>query len=1182
MNDVKEHANLTDNEQLQWERIQSKNTLSIALSGHFSAGKSSLINHLTGVPILPTSPIPTSANQITIAHGDLEVVVVHTDGTEKSFQGTIDWAAIKRYAMDGANVEKLMIYAPIPFLQHAGSLIDTPGVDSTDPTHQHVTLEALFTTDILLYVMDYNHVKSETNLGFLKQLSDEGKPLFIVVNQVDKHRDDELSFQSYKQSILDTLAEWGIAYHDLFFTTIKESPHDELERLKAVLMSLFFYGNELVKAGKTKIEHSFYKSIQRRVEDDWAEERASFTETLQHKGYQLTDIENYEEHVEKVAQAEQGSVARHQHFLQEWDNLFRQATVFNSILTEKTANWLDAMRPNFKVGLFASKRKMAQERIHRQEEVLHELNDQINKQLVFHLRQSLQSLPLEEMTNQSIFLDAIQSLSFTATPSFLEEAVPKTTFADSFVYQYTKERTEDIKRQLKKQALDVLSIAEEQLRVYDEQKKQEAHKRRHQLEAMKPYVSHYLSARERKETVIREIMKEANRRDDKGAFSNALKEIVTKKVHFEDSPSSWKEQVKQSTEATLLPTIKTERRLTNEHIRVTDEAIASLHKTMNQFEKKAYTQDWHEQLEQEIAHIQTEQFTLSLFGAFSAGKSSLANALLGGKVLPASPHPTTATVTTVTRPTPGYANGDVFVQYKTYEQLRGELTSISQLLDVSLTLEQFQRFRTKTYQATTAAKKQALSYIETLQKSMKRFESFIEQDEVVSLADLSEKIVNEDVACLIANATIYYECEWTKRGLTLVDTPGVNSINGRHTNVAYEQVKTSDAILYVTYYNHSFSRADAQFIEQLGKMNKQFASKKLYFILNAIDLAANEQERQGVESFVMRSLEEAGIDDPALFSLSSKNVFEEQASSTDFDYFKQELYGPLLTSLKEANRTSFVANVNQYVLYLQEAEVFTALPDGEKQVQLQQFEQQLSTMLDSFKQDFGKSFHMKVEQEASELFAYLRERIPYVSRDRFIEFINVATIVGPSRKKQKEVLAAQLATWNEDSVFYLNQELKATMTRISLMLQRAFEQWKKEWQQSVQATVPGFQFPHAKQSIQLETLQGTLTTTLSIESNVGSFQSLKDFFEGSRVKQVKETLVEELVQQIRAGLRKEEEHTQQMLQEISTKLFEKQAKLLEAKVVAEITKRRQLYTATIQESIQAELSALQQWVNEKA
>ncbi len=331
----------------------------------------------------------------------------------------------------------------------------------------------------------------------------------------------------------------------------------------------------------------FFKSVQRRVEDDWIEERTRFAETLQEEGYQLTDIENYDQHVEKVSQAEQGSAARHQHYLQEWDDLFRQATVFNSILTEKTGNWLEAMRPNFKIGLFASKRKVAQEKIHRQKEVLHELNDQINKQLVFHIRQSLQSLPLGEMTNQPVFLEAVQSLSFTATPSFLEEAVPKTTFADSFVYQYTKERTEEIKRQLKKQALDVLTIAEEQLQAYDERKKQEAHKRRQQLDAMKPYVSNYLSAKERKETIIRGLVKEANRRDDKGAFSNALKEMMTKTVHFEDSPSSWKEQVKQNAETTLLPTTKTERRLTNERIRVTDEAIAQVQTVMNQFEKNS-------------------------------------------------------------------------------------------------------------------------------------------------------------------------------------------------------------------------------------------------------------------------------------------------------------------------------------------------------------------------------------------------------------------------------------------------------------------------------------------------------------------------------------------------------------------------------------------------------------------
>lgn len=47
--------------------------------------------------------------------------------------------------------------------------------------------------------------------------------------------------------------------------------------------------------------------------------------------------------------------------------------------------------------------------------------------------------------------------------------------------------------------------------------------------------------------------------------------------------------MKQNAETTLLPTTKTERRLTNERIRVTDEAIAQVQTVMNQFEKKQPT-----------------------------------------------------------------------------------------------------------------------------------------------------------------------------------------------------------------------------------------------------------------------------------------------------------------------------------------------------------------------------------------------------------------------------------------------------------------------------------------------------------------------------------------------------------------------------------------------------------------
>lgn len=43
-----------------------KKEVTIGFTGHFSAGKSSMINALLGETILPSSPIPTSANIVEI------------------------------------------------------------------------------------------------------------------------------------------------------------------------------------------------------------------------------------------------------------------------------------------------------------------------------------------------------------------------------------------------------------------------------------------------------------------------------------------------------------------------------------------------------------------------------------------------------------------------------------------------------------------------------------------------------------------------------------------------------------------------------------------------------------------------------------------------------------------------------------------------------------------------------------------------------------------------------------------------------------------------------------------------------------------------------------------------------------------------------------------------------------
>ena len=103
-------------------------------------------------------------------------------------------------------------------------------------------------------------------------------------------------------------------------------------------------------------------------------------------------------------------------------------------------------------------------------------------------------------------------------------------------------------------------------------------------------------------------------------------------------------------------------------------------------------------------------------------------------------------------------------------------------------------------------------------------------------------VANEEQSCLVEWIEVYYDCELTRKGVTLVDTPGADSINARHTGVAFEYIKNSDAILFVTYYNHAFSKADREFLIQLGRVKDSFALDKMFFIVNAIDLAQDEEE----------------------------------------------------------------------------------------------------------------------------------------------------------------------------------------------------------------------------------------------------------------------------------------------------------------------------------------------------
>ncbi|MBO1912433.1 dynamin family protein, partial [Microvirga sp. 3-52] len=144
----------------------------------------------------------------------------------------------------------------------------------------------------------------------------------------------------------------------------------------------------------------------------------------------------------------------------------------------------------------------------------------------------------------------------------------------------------------------------------------------------------------------------------------------------------------------------------------------------------------------------------------------------------------------------------------------------------------------------------------------------VQRDEFVKF------VAEENRSCFVESIDFYYDCDITRKGITLVDTPGADSINARHTDVAFDYIRNADAVLFVTYYNHAFAKADREFLIQLGRVKDAFELDKMFFIVNAIDLASSNEEAELVQSFVGNELQKFGIRNPRVHGISSLQALQ--------------------------------------------------------------------------------------------------------------------------------------------------------------------------------------------------------------------------------------------------------------------------------------------------------------------
>ncbi|WP_216829206.1 dynamin family protein [Alkalihalobacterium elongatum] len=1113
---IAETIPFSQEEQYRLEKLaekQDKKTFEVAFCGHFSAGKSTILNTLLGAEVLPTSPIPTSANIIGIKNGELGLMLHTRDGKQKEWKGEIPWTQVREWGMNGNEISNMVITAPLPFLGENSCILDTPGVDSTDETHEAVTVDQLYTTDAIVYVMDYNHVQSETNLYFLKQLSLEKKPIYIIINQVDKHNEQEIPLSVFRQSVQDVFSRWEIRHLGLFFTTMKKPDHplNQFKEFEKTIKSLLYNSETLLKGSKLRLEQGFYQAVENRLQEEKLDAVDQLLDEMKEKGYEVSQLDEQQHLKNKLAEIRQYDKAIYKSFEDELGGLFKNVILFPYTTTDLVRNWIESIQPGFKVGFLFSKKKTQEEQEERLNLLVRDLQDKVKTQLLFHVQAYFQKIDRTKLSNVDKLEAAVNKLSYEVTGDVLKKNVKADLASRDYVFVFTKEITSIIVREIRIKAREIIDLEIEGLRETYHEEEKAIESQLATFKDIETYVEKMNKIKASYDENIAIVHKHLATYPPVREYNEQLKNTINQ---------SYPVKLENGFANVTLPeegVIDTSWEVIEEKSTINfseDETLTwlqSIKNVLKNHKQQVIVSHERNHLIERINRYENQTFIISLFGAFSAGKSSFANALLGENILPVSPNPTTATVNTVEQSTTDHPHGTAKVTVKSVDALNHEIKSVSEQLDESLDLDRLAKWKPNMKEYVSSWQKTYAEYLLTIQQSVASTEWKLGSQFSVSHEEMQTLVAEESKACLIEKVNIYFDSPITKKGIILVDTPGVNSIHGRHTNVAFQQMRQSDAIFYLTYYNHAFSKADQYFLQQMGKVNESFGHDKLYFVINAADLASSEGELNGVRKHVYDQLRRNGIEQPRLYHLSSKEGLqakkEQRQDETTFSAFERSFYEYTILELKQLSVKMITEELRQFTNKIKDSISFMNEEADEQKLKHEKLKQTVEIQMGNV-QKASFAFALRdILLEFDQLVLYLRDRMRFVLNDYFTTAINVAVLTGNSKKELHEQLTGAIKEWRGLGEYFLKQELEATVIRMEEKMKDRAKSWINDQLTVLQKELP---YIYCEDEIKLAAISVELndaTLSIDVKKYLPLLKSKKDFFENGVVREFKELIV---------------------------------------------------------------------------
>ena len=383
----------------------------VAFCGLFSAGKSSLLNALLGGGALETGAVPTTSEVAQVAMPDTEGRVL---------------------------------------------LYDTPGIDSTDETHQRATEAVLHRADVVVLVADYQHVEAEANLELAHTLTSEGKRVWFVVNQIDKHLDFELPFEEFQSGVDRALETWEIDAEQVFYTSTRSSVYNQFAMLERAVRDLGAHSDTWVRE---RVLTSLHDLVEQHVDNVLAEVRraaeAQVREAFGVIPYDTAEAEQWHSDLAREKQALETSLQSERHAIlvhqeEQRQNLIREvdlAQIAPYGTTELGRMYIESLRPGFRIGWFSNQQKVESERARRLEQFVNDLAERTRTFLVWPLHGQLRGMVGVTDWADEKWLGSVDRVDLEVTLAECQNQVKTGALvSQEYSYQYVKDVVTGLKR----------------------------------------------------------------------------------------------------------------------------------------------------------------------------------------------------------------------------------------------------------------------------------------------------------------------------------------------------------------------------------------------------------------------------------------------------------------------------------------------------------------------------------------------------------------------------------------------------------------------------------------------------------------------------------------------------------------------------------------------------------------